>query len=131
MEHGVDLDAAFAVVVRREIAWRNAGLTVDAPSWRDGDAPWPAPFETDRARVRGPDSLGVRVSGPEGAEFRVVLFRGGWVDAEAWNGDPTREVVVLPAGGVTSPERYGAVLDAAARLAFGMPGTGTGAGTAG
>ncbi|GAB3110787.1 hypothetical protein GCM10027160_11290 [Streptomyces calidiresistens] len=48
------------------------------------------------------------------------------MDAEAWNGDPTREVVVLPAGGVTSPGRYGAVLDAAARLAFGPPGAGGG-----
>ncbi|MCE7079126.1 hypothetical protein [Streptomyces sp. ST2-7A] len=131
MEYIVDLDAALDVVTRRAAAWRAAGLTVGSITWRDGDGAWPPPLVTDRTRVRDPDALGVRVSGPGGAEFRVVLFRGGWVDAEAWNGDPAREVAVLPGGDVTSPERYGAVLDAAARLTFGSPESGAVPGTGG
>ncbi|MFF1919268.1 hypothetical protein ACFVW8_01655 [Streptomyces sp. NPDC058221] len=80
MERIVDLDAAATEIERRRGVWAGAGLEVGAVTWRDEAATWPQPLETDRGRVRDPDSVGVRIVGAESAELEVTLFRGGWAD---------------------------------------------------
>ncbi|MFF6914542.1 hypothetical protein [Streptomyces sp. NPDC012466] len=80
MDRVVDLDEAAAVLAGRTVGWRSAGLAVSQVTWRDAEALWPQPLETDRARVHDPDSVGLGISGPGEAELSVVLFRGGWAD---------------------------------------------------
>ncbi|MEU2390455.1 hypothetical protein [Streptomyces sp. NPDC007369] len=82
MDRVVDLDEVAAVLAGHAVRWRSAGLEVGQVTWRDAEASWPQPLETDRARVRDPDSVGVVLSGPGEAELSVVLFRGGWADVE-------------------------------------------------
>ena len=48
-------------------------------TWRDEKAPWPQPIVADRASVKTPESLGVRLeSGDDEAE--IVVWTGGWAD---------------------------------------------------
>ncbi|WP_051804831.1 hypothetical protein [Streptomyces griseus] len=82
MERIIDLDEAASVLARRTPGWQAAGLEVCGTTWRDAEAAWPQPLETDRDRVRDPDSLGVVLRGPAEAELHVVLFRGGWADVD-------------------------------------------------
>ncbi|MGY0489396.1 hypothetical protein [Streptomyces sp. WG-D5] len=100
MDRVVDLDEAAAVLAGRTVGWRSAGLEVGQVTWRDAEAPWPQPLETDRARVHDPDSVGVTLCGPGDAELSVVLFRGGWADVDfiADLGDAGS----LPASGIAS-----------------------------
>ncbi|OKI54625.1 hypothetical protein AMK15_27905 [Streptomyces sp. MJM1172] len=82
MNRIVDLDEVAAVLAGRVLGWRSAGLEAGQVTWRDAEASWPQPLETDRARVLDPESAGVAISGPGGAELSAVLFRGGWADVD-------------------------------------------------
>lgn len=82
MDRVVDLDEVALLLAQRTAGWTSAGLTVSRASWRDAEAPWPQPLETERARVHDPDSVGVVVSGPAEAVLSVVVFRGGWADVD-------------------------------------------------
>lgn len=81
----IDLDLAVLEIAHRIDAWRAAGLTVGAVTWRDRGEPWPYPLKVDRGAVKDADSIGVAVQkgSQEGA---VVLFDGGWADLEYWSG---------------------------------------------
>ncbi|MFE4874295.1 hypothetical protein [Streptomyces sp. NPDC056682] len=120
MEHVIDLDQAVAAIAERAARWRAAGLRVGQVTWRDEAAPWPQRFETDRALVRDPDSLGVVISGPADAELSVVLFRGGWADVDFYDGlnDPG----TLPAPGIDSAAAFGIQLDRWVPRVFGNDG---------
>ncbi|MET9520590.1 hypothetical protein [Streptomyces sp. NPDC002994] len=86
MDRVVDLDEAAVVLAERVAHWRSAGLAVGEMTWRDWEAEWPQRLETDRARVNDPDSLGLVISGSAEAELSVVPFRGGWADADFFDG---------------------------------------------
>jgi hypothetical protein len=66
MDRVVDLDEAAVVLAERTMGWTSAGLEVGRATWRDAEAVWPQPLETDRARVHDPDSVGMVISGPAG-----------------------------------------------------------------
>ncbi|MFE3294356.1 hypothetical protein [Streptomyces sp. NPDC059201] len=89
-------------------------------TWRDAEAPWPQPLETDRARVRDPDSLGVVVSGRAEAALSVVLFRGGWADVD-YVAD-LDDAGCLPASGITSAADFAARMDRWVTRVFGSLG---------
>ncbi|MEU6705442.1 hypothetical protein [Streptomyces wuyuanensis] len=109
MDRVVDLDAVAAVVAGRTVGWRSAGLEVGQVTWRDAEALWPQPLETDRARVHDPDSVGVVISGPGDAELSVVLFRGGWADVDFIAG--LDDAGSLPASGIASAADFEARMD--------------------
>lgn len=109
MHRVVDLDETAALLAERVTRWRSAGLEVGEMTWRDGEAEWPQPPETDRARVSDPDSLGVVISGPAEAELSVVLFRGGWADVDFFDG--LDDVGSLPASDVASAQDFAARMD--------------------
>ncbi|MFJ9679056.1 hypothetical protein ACIRP2_13465 [Streptomyces sp. NPDC101194] len=120
MDRVVDLDEAAAVLAERAVAWRSAGLEVGRTTWRDAEASWPQPLESDRGLVRDPDSLGVLVSGPAEAELSVVLFRGGWADVD-FVADPD-DAGCLPASAIASATDFGVRLDQWVARVFGGPG---------
>ncbi|MEV7867239.1 hypothetical protein AB0P17_14320 [Streptomyces sp. NPDC088124] len=109
MERVVDLDQAAAVIDERAAGWLRAGLEVGRMTWRDEAAPWPQRFETDRAIVRDPDSVGVLITGPADTELSVVLFRGGWADVDFLAG--LDDAGTLPAFGIESAAAFGNRLD--------------------
>ncbi|MFF4415491.1 hypothetical protein ACFYY8_23410 [Streptosporangium sp. NPDC001559] len=110
MDHVIDLDQAAAEITARLLAWTARGLSPGPITWRDETAPWPQPLETDRALVVDPDSVGVRVRGAdEWAEVQIVLYRGGWADLDAM----ANEEVVAECPQITTPEKFGALLDSA------------------
>ena len=78
MDHVIDLDELARRLTRLRPEWeRNA--QVGPFTWRDEQAPWPQPIMTDRAAVKVPESLGVRLySGDDEAE--IVVWAGGWAD---------------------------------------------------
>ncbi|MGW0731945.1 hypothetical protein [Streptomyces sp. NPDC002851] len=117
MERIVDLDRAAVEITERRRSWKRAGLVVEAVTWRDEAAPWPQDLETERGRVEDPDSIGVMISGPNGAELGVVLFRGGWADVDALTlaGD-----LVTEAPTVDSPMQFGVLLDNCVVRTFGV-----------
>ncbi|MEU3923491.1 hypothetical protein [Streptomyces sp. NPDC029004] len=119
VERVVDLDEAAAAIAERAARWPAAGLRAGRLTWRDEAAPWPQQLETDRALVRDPDSLGVLVSGPAGAELSVVLFRGGWADVDFVAG--LEDAGTLPASGIGSAAAFGTRLDQWVRIVFGDP----------
>ncbi|MFF2774001.1 hypothetical protein ACFVU3_03760 [Streptomyces sp. NPDC058052] len=116
MDHVIDLDEAAAVLARRSTGRRAAGLAVGRVTWRDATARWPQPLETDRALVHEPDSVGVRVLGPDGAELSVVLFRGGWADVDFLAG---LDGGALPASGIASAEDFASRTDGWITRVFG------------
>ena len=122
MERVIDLDEAAALVAERAARWRSVGLAVGQPTWRDEAASWPYPLETDRSRVGAPDTLGVAVSGPLGAELAVVLYRGGWADVDYYDG--ADEAGMLPASDMVSATDFASRLDQWALQVFG-PAAGT------
>ncbi|MGW6418387.1 hypothetical protein [Streptomyces sp. NPDC055055] len=109
MDRVVDLDEVAAVVAGRTVGWRSASLEVGQVTWRDAEASWPQPLETDRARVRDPDSVGVVISGPGEAELSVVLFRGGWADVDFIAG--LDDAGFPPASGIASAADFEARMD--------------------
>ncbi|MER5202477.1 hypothetical protein [Streptomyces sp. NPDC002825] len=109
MERVVDLDEAAAVLAERTAGWTSVGLEVGRPTWRDAEAPWPQPLETERARVHDPDSVGVVLSGPAQTVLSVVLFRGGWADVD-FIAD-LDDAGCLPASGITSASDFETRLD--------------------
>ncbi|WP_309144379.1 hypothetical protein [Streptomyces sp. BR123] len=82
MDGILDIDEAAAALARQALRWRSAGFEVGQVTWRDAEASWPQPLETERARVHDLDSVGVVISGPGEAELSLVLFRGGWADVD-------------------------------------------------
>jgi hypothetical protein len=117
MERIVDLDRAAGVLADRAALWRPFGVVFDPVTWRDAEASWPQPLETDRARVGDPDSLGVVAHGPDDAELSVVLFRGGWADVD-FIASPD-DFGPLPASDIVSAEDFGPRLAQWLRRAFG------------
>ncbi|SBT93773.1 Ankyrin repeat-containing protein [Streptomyces sp. DI166] len=122
----IDLDAAAAALLERAVEWRSAGLAVGTMTWRDQQAAWPQPLETDRARVKDPESLGLVISGPADATLSVVLFRGGWADVHFFDGrdgrDGRDDAGALPASDIASVADFTAGLDGWMERAFGEPG---------
>ncbi|MDN3297251.1 hypothetical protein QWM81_25055 [Streptomyces ficellus] len=120
MDRVVDLDEVAAVVAGRTVGWRLAGLEVGQVTWRDAEASWPQPLETDRARVHDPDSVGVVISGPGEAELSVVLFRGGWADVDFIAG--LDDAGSLPASGIASASDFEARMNQWVACVFGVCG---------
>ncbi|MGW6026163.1 hypothetical protein [Streptomyces sp. NPDC055099] len=119
MKRLIDLDQAAAQISSRRRRWTAAGLVVGPLTWRDGEAAWPQRLETSRSEVRDPDSVGIHITGPADAELLVVLFRGGWADADfvvSLDGD---EELVSEAPDVLSPQVFGQLLDGYVLRAFG------------
>lgn len=77
-----------------------AGVVADALTWRDGVAGWPREPTADRSRVGEPDSVGLGLHGPGGAELFLVLHRGGWADVD-YLGDADG------IGAIPAPDRCG------------------------
>ncbi|MEU6053173.1 hypothetical protein ABZ829_22415 [Streptomyces xanthochromogenes] len=121
MEHVIDLDQAAAVISERTAGWLAAGLTVGQVTWLDATSPWPRQFETDRALVRDPVSIGVLIDGPGDAGLSVVLFRGGWADVDYFDG--IDDGGPIPAFDITSAAAFGTQLDQWVPRAFGNLGT--------
>lgn len=117
MDRVVDLDEAAVVLAERTMGWTSAGLEVGRATWRDAEAVWPQPLETDRARVHDPDSVGMVISGPAEAVLSVVLFRGGWADVDFIAG--LDDAGCLPASGITSASDFGIRLDQWVTRVFG------------
>lgn len=109
MDRVVDLDEAAVVLVKRVARWRSAGLVVGEMTWRDWEAEWPQAFETERARVHDPDSLGLVISGSSEAELSAVLFRGGWADVDFFAG--LDDAGSLPASDIESAADFAARMD--------------------
>ena len=85
MEHLVDLDDLASKLAPHLSRWETVA-TVSGLTWRDEKASWPQPIVTDRAAVQVPESLGLTVSnGPDDA-LQVVVWTGGWADANALKG---------------------------------------------
>ncbi|MFJ3235703.1 hypothetical protein [Streptomyces sp. NPDC086787] len=122
MDRVVDLDGAAAVLAQRTAGWESAGLEVGRPTWRDAEASWPQPLETDRARVQDPDSVGVVISGPAEAALSVVLFRGGWADVD-FVAD-LDDAGCLPASGISSASDFATRMDQWVNRVFGSLGNG-------
>lgn len=118
MERIVDLDEANLEVARRSDTWEKAGLTAQPVTWRDGTVPWPYRFETDRAAVSDPDSLGLVITGPA-AELALVLYRGGWADVDYFAG--LDDAGTIPACEVGSAADFGERLDSYVARVFGAP----------
>jgi hypothetical protein len=80
----IDIDEA-ALVLREEAAkWATAGMSVGRLTWRDANAGWPQPILEDRRAVEDAESVGVWAkSADENVEIQVVIWRGGWADADA------------------------------------------------
>ncbi|WP_405386602.1 hypothetical protein OG596_02690 [Streptomyces sp. NBC_01102] len=117
MDRVVDLDDVAAVLTERVVRWRSAGLAVGEMTWRDGEADWPQRLETDRARVKDPDSLGLVISGSAEAELSVVLFRGGWADVDFFDG--LDDGGALPASDIESATDFATRMDQWIVQAFG------------
>ncbi|WP_246040807.1 hypothetical protein [Streptomyces cadmiisoli] len=118
MDRIVDLDEVAAVLAGQMVGWTSAGLEVGQVTWRDADASWPQPLETDRTRVHDPDSVGVIISGPGEAELSVVLFRGGWADVDFIAG--LDDAGCLPASGIASASDFEARMDQWITRVFGI-----------
>lgn len=111
MQQAIDLDAASVALERRLPLWRAAGMTVGDPTWADGQTTI-HDVTTERSRVRGDYSVGIRVS-RAAVEGMVVLYAGGWCDLEYWSGEADDEPV-LEAPGWDEPldmQGFEAVLD--------------------
>ncbi|MFF5706581.1 hypothetical protein ACFY7H_29445 [Streptomyces sp. NPDC012794] len=121
MDRVVDLDEAAVLMLERVARWRAAGLEVGEMTWRDWEAKWPQPLETDRARVNDPDSLGVVISGSAEAELQVVLFRGGWADVDFFDGG--HDFGALPASDIASSWDFAARMDQWVARVFGSLGS--------
>ncbi|MFI7598381.1 hypothetical protein [Actinoplanes sp. NPDC049681] len=78
----IDLDQAASLLAPHRSAFAARGLTVAPLTWMDLGAPWPAPLETDRSRIGRPRSIGVHLTGAGEAEGQIVLYAGGWADAD-------------------------------------------------
>lgn len=118
MDRVVDLDEVAAALAEWTASRPPADLEVGPLTWRDAEASWPQPLETDRARVRDPDSVGVVISGPGDAELSVVLFRGGWADV----GFIARldDAGFLPASGIASASDFANRMDQWVARVFGV-----------
>jgi hypothetical protein len=74
----------------------------------DMDAAWPYRLETQRSSIGRPRSIGLRCSGPDGAEGQIVLYADGRanVDYVAAGGDTLKSAYV----GLDDPRELGSVL---------------------
>ncbi|MFE3628889.1 hypothetical protein [Streptomyces goshikiensis] len=118
MNRMVDLDEVAVILASRVPGWRSAGLEVGQVTWRDTEASWPQPLETDRAQVLDPDSVGVAISGPGEAELSVVLFRGGWADVDFIAG--LDDAGCFPASDVASASDFEVRMDQWVARVFGV-----------
>ncbi|AOP47999.1 hypothetical protein [Streptomyces lydicus] len=117
MDRVVDLDEVAVVLAERAVGWTAAGLEVRRATWRDAEASWPQPLETDRDRVRDPDSVGMVISGQAETVLSVVLFRGGWADVDFVAG--LDDAGCLPASDITSVSDFRTRMDQWVTRVFG------------
>jgi hypothetical protein len=78
----VDLDQVADVIDGRRLGWSEVGLDVGPCTWMDQDAPWPVSLVIDRAAIKTPRSVGVVIRKGEEAEAVLVVYAGGWADAD-------------------------------------------------
>ena len=78
VDHLIDLDELARRLTRLRPEWERSA-EVGPFTWRDEQAPWPQPIVTDRAIVKVPESLGVRLTSGED-EAEIVVWTGGWAD---------------------------------------------------
>ena len=91
----IDLDAAAAEMSAR--LRERSDLDIGPLTWKDMNAPYDAPFPTDRAEVEIPYSVGVHVlRGNE--EGLLVLYAGGWADLEYWTGSAADDPILRVPG---------------------------------
>ena len=117
MDQLIDLEEASSLIDERVAAWRAAGISVGAVTWRDAGRGWPPPITSNRDEVLDADSVGVALAKGE-QEGSVVLFVAGFADFEYWDG-VSPDSVVLDAPGSDSPitlSEFGDVLDRLAAL---------------
>ncbi|MCB5165054.1 hypothetical protein LG634_09460 [Streptomyces bambusae] len=120
MDRVVDLDEVAGLLVGAAARWQAIGLDVGPLTWRDAEAEWPQPLGTDRAAVWDPDSLGVVVVDPAGAELSVVLFRGGWADVDFMAGP--YDAGCLPASDISSASDFAGRMERWVERVFGVSG---------
>jgi len=75
-------------------------------TWRDEQAQWPQPLETDRTVICVPESLGFRL-GHDEDELEIVVWTGGWADIDRLLGG---EVTSLCPEFLDVDEAYAAVV---------------------
>jgi hypothetical protein len=78
----LDLDQVAAVLAGLRPGWRDQGLVVRPFLWRDARGSWPRIPHTDRGNVAEPESVGLTLTAADGREARLVIWRGGWADAD-------------------------------------------------
>jgi hypothetical protein len=76
----LDLDQVDAVLAGLKHQWQQQGLIVRPLLWSDARDSWPRTLHTDRSQVAEPESVGLTLTGPDGREGRLVIWRGGWAD---------------------------------------------------
>lgn len=118
MERLVDLDRAAAEISLRRMGWHEQGLVVAEPTWRDAVAARPRVLETDRSKVKDPESVGVHLHSFRGAELAIVLFRGGWADVDFIT--DSLEIGVIAAPDISSAPAFGELLDLCVARIFGL-----------
>jgi hypothetical protein len=77
----LDLDRVASIVAERHSQWTGLGITVSDLTWMDNASAWPRRLLAARSQAHRPMSVGVRLRMGK-AEAEVVLYAGGWADAE-------------------------------------------------
>jgi hypothetical protein len=78
----VDMDQVASAINARRPDWAHRGLAAEPCTWLDVDAQWPRPLTTDRASIGNPRSVGVIIRDGDAAEAQLVVYAGGWADAD-------------------------------------------------
>ncbi len=86
MSSPLDLDRVAAVLAGLRPQLMEQGLVVRPLLWRDARQSWPQTLHTDRGKVIEPESVGLTLTGPDGREGRLVIWRGGWADVDVLAG---------------------------------------------
>lgn len=74
----IDLDELARRFDRLRPEWERTAR-VGPFTWRDEQAAWPQPIVSDRATVKTPESLGIRLHQDED-EAEIVVWAVGWAD---------------------------------------------------
>jgi hypothetical protein len=80
VDHRIDLDELARRLEPLRADWERFAQ-VGPFTWRDEQAAWPQPIVTDRASVKVPESLGIRLQADDD-EVEIVVWTGGWADID-------------------------------------------------